>query len=76
MQELYFQHYIGGTDDYMKRITKDTKGCGKLSSNNTFFDYIWFRRSLISEGEKYRGIWFLRACEDKSQGIYQLHWKS
>ena len=44
-----FQQDIGGIADFMKMIIKATKGCGKLSSNNTFFSDFWFRAVKISE---------------------------
>ena len=42
MKSFYFQQKIGVTDGFMKRIMKDTKGCGRMSSNDTFFYDSWF----------------------------------
>ena len=42
MKALVFQLNIVGADACMKKIMRDTKGCDQLSSNGTFFDYIWF----------------------------------
>ena len=57
---LKFQQDIGVTDACMGRIIKATKGCGQLSSNDTFFADIWFRivKALLeenTEGEYYYG---------------------
>ena len=51
MKASDFQQYIGGTDDFMKRVTKDTKGCVQLSSNDTFSDNIWFKGEKTAEEE-------------------------
>ena len=37
-----FQQKIGGTAECMKRLMMSTKGCGQLTSNNTYFSNSWF----------------------------------
>ena len=37
-----FQQDIGGNAASTKIIIRIKKGCGKLSSNNTYYDDIWF----------------------------------
>ena len=37
-----FQKNIGGTTEYMKRIYIATKGCGQMTSNDTYFADSWF----------------------------------
>ena len=37
-----FQKYIGGTTVFMKRLAIATKGCGQLTSNETYFADSWF----------------------------------
>ena len=50
MKTLTFQKYIGGTSECMKRLMMDTKGCGQLTSNDTYFADIWFS-GLKTAGE-------------------------
>ena len=50
MKTLTFQKYIGGTSECMKRLMMDTKGCGQLTSNNTYFADIWLN-GLKTAGE-------------------------
>ena len=42
MKSSDFQQKIGGTSTCMKIIMKATKGCGQLSSKDTFFAGSWF----------------------------------
>ena len=42
MQVLAFQKYLGGTDACTKRLSISTKGCGQLTSNDTYFADRWF----------------------------------
>ena len=51
MKTQKFKYDIGGTTDYMKRITKDTVGWGKMSSNDTLFYDRWFSRVKTVEEE-------------------------
>ena len=37
-----FQKYIGRPTACMKRLDIDTKGCGQLTSNDTYFSDSWF----------------------------------
>ena len=42
MKTLEFQKYIGGTAAFMKRKAVANKGCGQITSNDTYFSDIWF----------------------------------
>ena len=42
MKTLEFQKYLGGNAACMKIISTATKGCGQLTSNDTYFVDIWF----------------------------------
>ena len=42
MKKSEFQKYIGGTTACVKRLVMATKGCGKMTSNDTYFSDIWF----------------------------------
>ena len=46
---LEFQKDLGGTAAHMKRLAMDTKGCGQLTSNGTYFAYIWFSSVKMAE---------------------------
>ena len=55
MKTSKFQKYLGGITSYMKRLAISTKGCGQLTSNDTYSDGIWFssvkpmRRQMLQE---------------------------
>ena len=40
MKKSIFQSVLGGTAACMKRLAIDTKGCGQLTSNDTYFSDI------------------------------------
>ena len=42
MKTSTFQKYIGVTAVCMKRLIMAKKGCGQLTSNDTYFSDIWF----------------------------------
>ena len=42
MKTSKFQKYLRGTTAYMKRLATDTKGCGQMTSNDTYFADRWF----------------------------------
>ena len=61
MKTLEFQQEIGGTASCMKIIMKATKGCGELSSNNTyssdrFFSGLKTAEESSAEGVDYCGL--------------------
>ena len=58
MNELAFQPQIRGTGACMKIIMKSTKGCGQLSSNETFFSDSWFSGVKIVEDANAEGVDF------------------
>ena len=47
----------------MKIITKANKGCGKLSSNETFFSDSWFSGLKQVEEANVEGVDLFWACE-------------
>ena len=58
MKSSDFKQNIGRTDACMKRITKATKGYGKMSLNYTLFADSWFSRvkkagEVMAEGVDY-----------------------
>ena len=48
MKTAKFQQHIGGNTSFMKILIMDTKGCGKLTSNDTYFDDSWFSGAKIA----------------------------
>ena len=42
MKTSNFQNVMGGTNAFMKRLAISTKGCGQLTSNDTYFSDSWF----------------------------------
>ena len=51
-----FQKDLGGTTACMKRIAIATKGCGQLTSNNTYFVNSWFSSIKKSEEMEAAGV--------------------
>ena len=49
MKKSTFQSELGGTDVCMKRLAIATKGCGQLTSNDTYFADSWFSSVKTSE---------------------------
>ena len=49
MKTSKFQKFLGGTTVCMNRIAIDTKGCGQLTSNDTYFADRWFSSVKPSE---------------------------
>ena len=56
MKTWEFQQYIVGTVSCMKILMIDKKGCGQLSSNNTYVGYRWFSRLKTDEGAMTEGV--------------------
>ena len=42
MKTSNFQNVLAGTTACMKRLAISTKGCGQLTSNDTYFSDSWF----------------------------------
>ena len=49
MKKSKFQSVLGGTAVCMKRLSIATKGCGQLTSNNTYFSNSWFSSVRTAE---------------------------
>ena len=57
MKASYYQQDIVVMDACMKRVMKDTRGGGQMSSNYTFFYEIRIRGVKIVQEEKSEGIY-------------------
>ena len=76
MKASDLQQKIGGMDDCMKIIMKDTKGCGQLSSNDTFFGDIWFIRVNTAEESNSEGVDFCGPVKKSHKGFSWICWKN
>ena len=56
MKKLTFQSELGGTAACMKRLAIATKGCGQLTSNNTYYADSWFSSVKTSEEMAAAGV--------------------
>ena len=56
MKTLNIQKYIGWTVTYMKVLIMDTKGCGKLKSDYTYFADSWFSGVKTVEEDMAEGV--------------------
>ena len=56
MKTSKFQKDIGGTTACMKRLAIATKGCGQLTSNDTYFSDSWFSSLKTSEDMAAAGV--------------------
>ena len=56
MKKSGFQKYLKGTDACMKILPIGTKGCGQMTSNDTYFADIWFSSVKTAEGEMDVGV--------------------
>ena len=56
MKKSRFHNFLGGTTVCMKRLAIDTKGCGQLTSNDTYFADIWFSSVKTAEEMAATGV--------------------
>ena len=61
MNKSNFQSVLGGTAVCMKRLDIVTKGCGQLTSNDTYFSDSWFSyvktdEEMAAAGVDYCGL--------------------
>ena len=69
MKASGFQYDIGGMDNGINRIMKATKGCGKLSPNNNFFDDSWFSGVKKLEEKNADVVDYLRLAKTIHKGF-------
>ena len=55
-----YQQQIGGTEVCIKRLIMDTKGCGQLMSNGTYFSDRWFSGVKMDEEAIHEGVYYCR----------------
>ena len=70
IKTLKFQQQIGGTAACMKRLMMATKGCVQLTSNETYFYYLWFSEVKTVEGEMAEGVYYFRPVKTIHKSFY------
>ena len=55
-EEIKFQSVLGGTAACMKRLAISAKGCGQLTSKDTYFSDIWFSPVKTAEEMAAAGV--------------------
>ena len=73
MKTLTLQKYIGSNAACMKRLMMATKGCGKMTSNDTYFYDIWFNRIRMDDEVMAEGVDYCGASEDDPKGFLYSH---
>ena len=56
MKTPKFQIFLGDTTVCMKRLAIANKGCGQLTSNDTYFSYSWFSYVKTAEDMAAAGV--------------------
>ena len=56
MKTYNFQKYIRGNTACMKILIMDKKGCGQLTSNETYFSDSWFSGVKMAEEAMAKGV--------------------
>ena len=69
MKRSEFQKYNRGNAVYMKRLSMDNKGCGQLSSNDTYFDDRWFSSVKTAEELMPAGVDYCRTLKTRHSGF-------
>ena len=69
MKKSKFQSVLGGTDVCMKRMAIATKGCGQLTSTNTYFSDRWFSSVKTSEEMAAAGVDYCGPVKTSHEGF-------
>ena len=69
MKTSKFQKYLRGTTACMKRLAITTKGCGQLTSNDTYFDGIWFSSVKPAEEMAAAGVDYYGPVKTSDKGF-------
>ena len=69
MKLLEFQKNIGGTVECIKRLPIATKGCGQLTSNDTYFSGIWYSYVKIAGEAMSAGVNYFRTTKMSHKGF-------
>ena len=69
MKKSKFQSELGGTAACMKRLAIATKGCGQLTSNNTYFSDSWFSSVKTAEEMAASGVIYCGPAKTSHKGF-------
>ena len=69
MNKSTFQSKLGGTDACMKRLAIATKGCGQLTSNDTYFADRWFSSVKTAEEMEAAGVNYCGPVKTSQKGF-------
>ena len=69
MKKSTFQSELGGTAVCMKRLAIATKGCGQLTSNNTYFADSWFSSVKTAEEMAAAGVNYCGPVKTSHKGF-------
>ena len=69
MEKSKFQSELGGTEACMKRLAISTKGCGQLTSNDTYFSNIWFSSVKTAEEMAAAGVNYCGPAKTSHKGF-------
>ena len=69
METSKFQIFLGGTTACMKSLAIATKGCGQLTSNDTYFANNWFSYVKTAEEMASVGVNYCRTLKMIHKGF-------
>ena len=69
MKTSDFQNVLGGTDACIKRLAIATKGCGQLTSNDTYFADNWFSYVKTAEEMAAAGVDYCGPVKTSHKGF-------
>ena len=69
MKKPTFQSELGGSATCMKRLAIATKGCGQLTSNDTYFANSWFSSAKTAEEMAASGVDYCRPVKTSYKGF-------
>ena len=72
MKTSKFYFFLGGTTACMKRIAIATKGCGQLTSNNTYFADSFFSSVKTAEDMAAAGVNYCGPVKTSHKVFFKL----
>ena len=70
MKTSKFQNVLGGTTVWMKWLAIAAKGCGQMTSNNTYFDDSWFSSVKDAEEMAAAGVDYCGPVKTSQKGFF------
>ena len=69
MKTSEFRKYLGGSSACTKRLSINNKGCGQLTSSDTYFAGIWFSYIKTAEEAMAAGVNYCRPAKTIHKGF-------